>query len=180
MKNIKNPILLMLLFFFGCEFTKTDIVQSSLKGVQNNVNYTASHPVMGKLEVMTASAVDPAVQALVDSMKDVPKEDAAKLYTIYSGLALYIEQTEKVNKTMRVEQLIFEVNNDFGYTTGRFPAFSTAQKSFFTNKGWEDAKNIVSVISNDAEIAKKQTLRSAVVSEIKVLADAAKVVRDAK
>ncbi len=178
--NVKSTILLLLLFFFGCEFTKTDTVQSSLRGLQNNVNYTANHPVIGKLEVMTATPVDPAVQTLVDSMKDVPKEEAAKLYTVFSGLALYVEQTEKIKTNLRVEQLVGEVNDDFGYSKGKYADFSKTQKAFLVARGWQDTKNIVNEISTDTEIAKTQVLRSSVVADIRVIADAAKVVRDAK
>jgi len=180
MNSVKNTILIALLFFFGCEFTKTDSVQNSLRGLENNVNYIAKHPVMGKLEVVTAVAVDPAVQTLVDSMKDVPKEEAAKLYTAYSGLALYIEQTEKVTTTLRVEQLITETIKDFGFEKGSQPAYSTARKAFLDSRGWKKARKIVKVLSSDAKEAETQVTRDSVVADIRVISEAARMVRDAK
>jgi len=176
--NVKNTILLLLLFFFGCEFTKTDIAQNQLRSLENSVSYTASSPVMGKLEVTVVKAADPAVQTLVDSMKDVPKEEAEKLYTVFSGLALYVEQTEKVTTTLRVEQLISEIEKDFGYDKGKYSDFSTAVKKFLTDKGWKSAKTIVKEVSTNADEAAKQVTRDSVVADIRVISEAAKTIRD--
>lgn len=176
MKNpLVNTITLLLLFFFGCEFTKTDIVQIPLHNFEN-VNYTAKSSVMGGSEVVAVSAADPSTQIIVDSMKDVPKDEAGKLYTVFSGLALYVEQTEKVTTTLRVEQLIGETEKDFGYDKGKYTDFSAAVKKFVEDKGWKTAK----VIVKDVDDAAKQVTRASVVSDLRIISDAVRVIRDKK
>lgn len=153
---------IILFLLFGYEFTKTDFVQNNLHKFEN-----PGYNVVG------AESVN---QTIVDSMKSVSKDDAGKIYTIFSGLSLYIEQTKKIDSTLKMFQLVSEMELDFNYQKGVYKDFTDAVEKFLVDKNYKKAKNIVDIVNDNT----KEITRSDVVNDLRTIANAAKVVRDGK
>lgn len=123
---------------------------------------------------VSSVVVDPAVAVISASMDSVEKQDADKLYTIFSGLSLYVSQTEKVDTTLKVVQLCGLVETDFNYSKGKYTVFTDAVEKFLSDKGYKKVKKIVAIVTDDT----KEMARSSIVSDLNVIAQAAKSIRD--
>lgn len=119
----------------------------------------------------TVENVDPQVTVIATSMKDVSVADADKIYKIFSGLALYIEQTQKIDTTTKVNRLVLEMEKDFGYDKGTYKDFSDAVKKFLTDN--EGATNNVKKLVDTVIDGTKERSRSEVVKELRVIAQSA-------
>jgi hypothetical protein len=125
--------------------------------------------------VVGVASVDSSVQTIVDSMKDVSKEDAETCYKVFSGLALYLEQTKKVQTTLEAFTLVQTLQTDFGYTREKYKPYTDAVEKFLIDKGYKKVKKIT-----DASASETEVVRSTIVADIRVIAEAAKVVMNGK
>ncbi len=129
-----------------------------------------------------ANTVDKPVQTtsnvIVDSMSSVSKADADVLYKVFSGMALYVEQTKKVDNTLRMFTLVDAVEKDFGYKKGtpEYVKYTDAVEKMLTDKGYKKAKKIVDNVTDEL----KEVTRVDVVNDLKYLAEAARIVRESK
>lgn len=128
------------------------------------------------LAIKAVTAVDPNIQLIVDSMTDVSKEDADKLYKIFSGIHLYVGQTEKIDSTLKCFTIINAMENDFQYKKETYKAYTDAVEKFLTDKGYKKAKKIVETVSDDT----KEIARSVVISDLNIISEAARIKRDGK
>lgn len=141
----------------------------------NKLLYIIPFVIIGCTEQITPTAnqVDPQIQAIVVSMADVSKEDAEKLYMVFGGLGLYIQQTEKVDTTLKVVSLVKSLEADFKYIASH-KEYTDAVEKFLTDKNYKKVKKIVSVVNDDT----KEFSRTQVVADVIVIAQAAKIVKD--
>lgn len=127
---------------------------------------------MGCNQVQTTTTVenvDPQVTVIVASMKEVSHDDADKMYKVFGGLALYVEQTTKIDTTFKVTKLVLEMEKDFHYDKGIYKDFSIAVEKFLRENEGAKVKKIVDTVTD----AEKERSRADVVKDLKVIAQAA-------
>lgn len=125
--------------------------------------------------VAKSVAVSSDVQVITDSMKSVSKDDAKLMYMQFGGLVEYMTHTKNVTTTKELVQLIAEFQTDYGYTREKYTEYTDAVEAFLMKQGYKQPKTIVDVASEENQVA-----RSKVIADIKVIADAAKLVMEKK
>jgi hypothetical protein len=117
----------------------------------------------------TIENVDPQVTVIVASMKEVSHDDADKIYKVFGGLALYVEQTTKIDTTFKVNKLVSEMQKDFNYDKGTYKDFSVAVEKFLRENEGSKVKKIVDTVTD----FEKERSRADVVKSLKVISQAA-------
>ena len=139
---------LFLLLLCGCSFPTIDITPSPQTKVVVD---------------------DSAVKLIADSMKDVSKEDAIVMRKLFVGIEQYLPVGKKLDTTLKVFTLIKTVQEDYGYSKGKYVVYTDAVEKYLKDKGYAKPKKIV-----DGDPKENEVARSVVVADLKVLADAAR------
>lgn len=130
----------------------------------------------GKLElklhtqaIVMQSVVNNEVKDFKNAMSNLSKEEATILYKQYSGLAEFLENTDKLNNTLEVESVVdgFQTTYKYKITDKKYLDFAEA---WFANRGWS-----TKVIVDTVEDEKKEISRSQVITDLRILAEAAKL-----
>jgi hypothetical protein len=117
-------------------------------------------------------------QTIANAMKDVSQEDCILMYKQFSGLVAYLENTQKIDNTIKMERVLDTFKTDYSYTKKKYADYDAAVKAFLEPRGYKQAKKIVDTVEDGQE--SKQISRSTVINDIKVLAEAAKIASGAK
>ena len=124
---------------------------------------------IGPTQVKNVVVVDANVKVIADSMKDVSKEDAIVMRKLFVGIEQYLPVGKKLDTTLKVFTLIKTVQEDYGYSKGKYVVYTDAVEKYLKDKGYAKPKKIVEGSPQENEIA-----RETVVDDLKVLADAAR------
>lgn len=119
---------------------------------------------------MHVASADPDVQVIVDSMHDMSKADCEVMRKLFVGLEQYLPNGKRLDTTPKVFKLIQDVQDDYGYGKGKYVAYTDAVEKYLKGKGYDMPHKIV-----DGTPAENEITRAQLVSDIKVLADAAKI-----
>jgi len=119
--------------------------------------------------VKAVKKVDKDVQSIVDAMNDVSKSDTELMYMQFGGLALYLQNTDKITTVKELNQIFARFQTDYGYKREKYKDYSDAVQGFFEGRGYKKFETITSGKTRGSAISRDQ-----VISDLQVLADAAK------
>lgn len=116
------------LFNAGCGLFEIDKDKQQAEQVQN------IRVVDGKLSDVQAK--------IVDSLKDATKSDLETIYKIFSGAALYVENSSKLTKFSEVIKLILAVEEDYKWQTETYSKLTDVIEQDLLAKNYEDDKEL--------------------------------------
>lgn len=107
------------------------------------------------------------VKDLVKCMDGLPKEDAATLYKLFSGLADYLSSTDKIHTTVELVQVVGRFETDYHYVKGGHPNFTAGLSKFLEDNGYKTPKTIADNASGEKEVG-----RTKVIADMSAIASA--------
>lgn len=108
--------------------------------------------------------------SIVESMKDMSKEDSVVIYKICSGISQYIKMSKSIDSTPKMFGLIDKCKLEYSYTSEKYKLYSDAVESYLRERGYENPKTIVDSVSD----VTKEIAREQVSKDMQNLASAAK------
>lgn len=118
--------------------------------------------------VVAQSVTTNEVKDVKDAMSNLSKEEATILYKQYSGLAEFLENTNKLNNTLEVESVAdgFQTTYKFQITDKKWLDFV---EKWFDSRGWG-----TKVIVDKVEDETKEISRFQIIADFRILAEGAK------
>lgn len=79
---------------------------------------------------------------IVDSLKDATKEDCEKIYKIFAGASMYVDNSSKLTKFSEVIKLIADVESDYKWQTETYSKLTDIVESDLQARLYEDDKEL--------------------------------------
>lgn len=125
---------------------------------------------------------------IFNSMKDVDEATCILAYKQFNGLADYLQATKKIDSVLKLMKVIEDFQKDYGYTREKYVAYTDAVEAFLKKGGYgypmkivdsPDSSHVI-VIDNKGTTVPGEIARDKVISDMRVLANAAKLAIEQK